>query len=59
MKTMKSRLFKKYLKTRKSRALLFASWFAKKSVVIGAHKVGKVIDFWPLVGPHFHIILTV
>ena len=58
MKTVKSRLFKNYLKKRKSRARFCLSrvWLnisEKKiienynSVGAGAHKVGKVVSFWP------------
>ena len=57
MKTVKSRLFKKYLKRRKSRAqfCLSLGWLnvSEKnignynSVGAGAHKVGKVVSFWP------------
>ena len=54
MKTVKSRLFKKYLKRKKvARTLLFVSWLAKyewkkfienyNSVGAGAHKVRKVV----------------
>ena len=55
MKTVKSRLFKKYLKRRKSRAwfCLSLGWLniSEKniencnSVGAGAHKVGKVVSF--------------
>ena len=64
MKTVKSRLFQKYLKRRKSWA-----WFCltlgqlniseKKiienynSVGAGAHKVEKVVSFWPNFDPNF------
>ena len=58
MKTVKSRLFKKYLKRRKSRARLCLSlgWLNKSekkiienynSVGAGVHKVGKIVSFWP------------
>ena len=58
MKTVKSRLFKKYLKRRKSQArfCLSLGWLnlsEKKiienynSVGAGAHKVGKEVSFWP------------
>ena len=64
MKTVKSRLFQKYLKRRKS-----WPWFCltlgqlniseKKiienynSVGAGAHKVEKVVSFWPNFDPNF------
>ena len=63
MKTVKSRLFKKYLKRRKSRArfCLSLGWLnvSEKnignynSVGAGAHKVGKVVSFWPNFDPNF------
>ena len=64
MKTVKSRLFKKYLKRRKPRAqfCLSLGWLnisEKKiienynSVGAGAHKVGKVVSFWPNFDPNF------
>ena len=64
METVKSRLFKKYLKRRKSRAqfCLSLGWLnisEKKiienynSVGAGAHKVGKVVSFWPNFDPNF------
>ena len=64
MKTVKSRLFKKYLKRRKSQArfCLSLSWLninEKKiielynSVGAGTHKVGKVIGLWPNFDPNF------
>ena len=67
MKTVKSRLFKKYFKRRKSRAqfCLSRGWLhisEKKvtencnSVGAGAHKVGKVVSFWPKFDPNFPVI---
>ena len=64
MKAVKSRLFKKYLKRRKSRApfCLSLGWLhisEKKiiencnSVCAGAHKVGKVVNIWPKFDPNF------
>ena len=64
MKTGKSRLFKKYLKRRKSRArfCLSLGWLhvrEKKniencnSVGARAHKVGKVVNFWHRFDPTF------
>ena len=64
MKTVKSRLFKKYLKRRKLRArfCLSLGWLnisEKKyienyiSVGAGAHKVGKVVSFCPNFDPNF------
>ena len=64
MKTVKSRLFKKYLKRRKPRAqfCLSLGWLnisEKKiienynSVGAGAHKVEKVVSFWPNFDPNF------
>ena len=64
MKTVKIRLFKKYLKRRKSRArfCLSLGWLnisEKKnidnynSVGAGAHKVRKVVRFWPNFDPNF------
>ena len=63
MKTVKSRLFKKYLKRRKSQAQFFFSWLAKykwkivikkyNTVCAGAHKVGKVVRFWSNFDPNF------
>ena len=64
MKTVKSRLFKKYLKRKKSRArfCLTVGWLnisEKKiienysSVGAGAHKIGKVVSFWPNFDPNF------
>ena len=64
MKTAKIRLFKKYLKRRKSpaRFCLFLGWLnisEKKnidnynSVGAGAQKVGKVVRFWPNFDPNF------
>ena len=64
MKTVKSRLFKKYLKRRKSRArfCLSLGWLnisEKKiienynSVGAGVHKVGKVVSFRPKFDPNF------
>ena len=64
MKTVKSRLFKKYLKRRKSRArfCLPLGWLnisEKKniencnSVGAGAQKIGKVVSFWPNFDPNF------
>ena len=57
MKTIKSKLFKKYVRTRKSRGRFCFSlgWLniSKKviencnSVHAGAHKVGKVASLWP------------
>ena len=67
MKTVKSRLFKKYLKRRKLRAqfCLSGGWLhisEKKvtencnSVGAGAQKVGKVVSFWPKFDPKFPVI---
>ena len=64
MKTVKIRLFKKYLKGRKSwtRFCLSLGWLnisEKKiieyynSVGAGAHKVGKIVSFWPNFDPNF------
>ena len=64
MKTVKSRLFKKYLKRRKSwaRFCLSLGWLnisEKKniencnSVGSGAQKIGKVVSFWPNFDPNF------
>ena len=66
MKTNKIRLFKKYLKRRKwwARFCLSLVWLnisekKKKnienynSVSAGAHKVGKVVSFWPNFDPNF------
>ena len=61
MKTVKSGLFKKYLK-RRNRGHGFVSLFkyqSKKiiehcnSVGAGAQKVGKVVSFWPNFDPNF------
>ena len=59
MNTVKSRLFKKYSKRRKSRGHWVATYQCKKiikmcnSVGAGVHKVGKIISFWPNFGPYF------
>ena len=64
MKTVKSRLFKKYLKIKKSRVrfCLSLGWLhisGKKiiencsSVGVRAHKVEKVVRFWPIFDPNF------
>ena len=63
MKTVKSRLFKKYLKGRKSRAqfcLSLGCYISVKKIIencnyvgAGAHKVGKVVSFWPNFDPNF------
>ena len=64
MKTVKSRLFKKYLKIRKSRArfCLSLGWLnisEKKiielynSVGAGDHKIGKVVSLWSNFDPNF------
>ena len=63
MKTVKSRLFKKYLKRRKSQArfCLSLGWLniSKKnienynSIGAGAHKEGKVVSFWSNFDPSF------
>ena len=56
MKRVKSRLFKKYLQKRKSRARQIS---LKKiienynSVSAGAGKVGKVVNLWPNFDPNF------
>ena len=63
-KTVKSRLFKKYLKRRKSRAQFFLSFgwlhFSEKIIEncnsVGAHKVGKIVSFWPNFDPYIHDI---
>ena len=63
MKTVKSRLFKKYLKKWKLRALFCWSFawlnISEKriielynSVSAGTHKVGKVISLWPSFDPN-------
>ena len=61
MKTVKSRLFKKFEKKRIEGTVLFVSWLAKykrkriienyNSVGAGAHKLGKVVSFWPNFDP--------
>ena len=65
MKTVKSRLFKKYLKRRKSRVqfCLSLSWLhisekklLKTAIVLvgaGAHKKGKVASVWSNFDPNF------
>ena len=65
MKTVKSRLFKKYFKQRKmwaqfclSLGWLHISGKKKKkencnSVGVGAQNIGKVISFWPNFDPNF------
>ena len=65
MKTVNSRSFKKDLKRRKSRArfcwsLGLLNISEKKKVIenynsvgAGAHKVGKVVSFWPNFDPNF------
>ena len=65
MKTVKSRLFKKYLKRRKSRArfCLSLGWLhisEKKKIIENynsagteAQNIGKVASFWPNVDPNF------
>ena len=64
METVKSKLFKKYLKKRKSRSrfcLLIGYMSLKKnlenfnSVVAGANKVGQVVSFWISFDPNFTI----
>ena len=58
MKTVKGRLFKKYLERKKSRAqfCLSLGWLhiSKKKIIekcnsvgAGAQKPGKVVSFWP------------
>ena len=63
MKTVKSRLFKKYLRKRKSLAQFFLSLGClnisekniehNNSVGAGAHKVEKVVSLWPNFDPNF------
>ena len=63
MKTVKSRLFKKYLKRRKSwaRFCLPLGWLnisekqLLKTAIVSAeaHKVGKVVSLWPNFDPNF------
>ena len=63
MKTVKSRLFKKYLKRRKSwaRFCLPLGWLnisekqLLKTTIVSAeaHKVGKVVSLWPNFDPNF------
>ena len=58
MKIVKSRLFKKYLKKRKSRARFCLFQLEKiiehcNSVDAGAHKVRKVVSLWPNFDPNF------
>ena len=64
METVKSRLFKKYLKRGKSRprVCLSLDWLhvSEKKLIenynsfrTGAYKVGKVVSFWPKFDPNF------
>ena len=63
MRTVESRLFKKYLKRKKSRArfCLSLGWLHIiekniencNSVSAEAHKVGKVVSFWSNFDPTF------
>ena len=63
MKIVKSRLFKKYLKRRKSwaRFCLPLGWLnisekqLLKTTIVSAeaHKVGKVVSLWPNFDPNF------
>ena len=64
MKTVKSLLFKKYLKGKKLQVLFFyllVGWvlviffFVENcnSFGAGAHKVGKEVSFWPNFDPNF------
>ena len=63
MKTVKIRLFKKYLKRRKSwaRFCLPLGWLnisekqLLKTTIVSAeaHKVGKVVSLWPNFDPNF------
>ena len=68
MKTVKSRLFKKYFK-RKYRGQYFAcllvGYILMKKIIgkcnsVGAeaHKVAKLVSFWPNFGPNFTDIWT-
>ena len=61
MKTVKTRLFKKYLK-KNCRQVFLVSWLAKylwkkinelyNSVSAGAHEVGKVVSLWSNFDPN-------
>ena len=62
MKTVKSRLFKKYLERRKSQAqfCLSLGWLhtSEKKLLktaggAGAQNIGKVVSFWPSLDPNF------
>ena len=63
MKTVYSRLFKKYLKRRKSRArfCLSLGWpnsnekeiLKTANLLVGVHKVEKIVSFWPNFDPYF------
>ena len=57
MKTVKSRLFKKYLKGKKSQARFCFSlgWLHLSVKNAGAHKVGKVVSFWSSFDPNLPI----
>ena len=63
MKTVKSRLFEKYLKKKMVATVLFVSWLATyqwkniiencNSVGAVAQNIGIVVSFWPNFDPNF------
>ena len=64
MKTVKSRLFKKYLKRKQSWATFCLSlgWLnisEKKLLKVGKYKVEKVVSLWPNFHPNFPNIYKV